>query len=569
MMGRIVGKVWYIVCLIISFGICASTALRVVDEDGDSVKKVQVGRPFTIELQLSGGGSLDDAPTIEGLKQFTVHDSSWSHSIINGHVTISYRYNVIAKHPGIYTLGPALFSRNGVREVSNTVKLEVGTQPVSDADKESPVLVRLSVDKDRVVQGERIIATLRYYYADPSERLCRFIEQKADDIIRKKERGPRQGVETINDTKYNYIELNWDMYPEHAGTLTIPAFAAEYEVKLKRDNLFGGMSRLLGIGAAQKRAYSNAVTIQVDAIPHSDEPVQGVGIFDSFEISAHPSVVTHGEGAIVTITLKGDFDPDKISFPGLQNVPNELRYYESQESATDPSSEKDAAVKRFEYIVQGLQVGSWQIPPQKFHYYDVATRSHRILTTAPLSITIMPGVSKPAPITPSDSETDAKEKALPLSAVGLYPIGESFSMPWWLFCMLVVIPFFAWGAQKGRESYMLYRAKTYRVRRSYQAFSHARAQIDRLKKDKQTQRLYALCIELFADKWQIPIGSVTVKYISQRLRDSGMAAHEQMQWDDFFTAVAQHAFSVSHTEQEIQDLFRQAEQWLERLQQLI
>ncbi|EKD48720.1 MAG: hypothetical protein ACD_64C00168G0001, partial [uncultured bacterium] len=62
MMGRIVGKVWYIVCLIISFGICASTALRVVDEDGDSVKKVQVGRPFTIELQLSGGGSLDDAP---------------------------------------------------------------------------------------------------------------------------------------------------------------------------------------------------------------------------------------------------------------------------------------------------------------------------------------------------------------------------------------------------------------------------------------------------------------------------------------------------------------------------
>lgn len=568
-MGRIVGRAWYLFFICIPFFAFAQSSLRVVDEEGDPLKKVQAGRPFMIQLELSGGGSLDNTPMIEGLDQFAVQDSSWSHTIINGDVTITYRYSVIASNPGTYTVGPASFSRNNVQEVSNALQLQVGTEQVGDSDQDALVLVRLSVDKDRVVKGERVVATLRYYYTDPSTKLRNFIEQQTEDITRKKARGPWSGIERINDTEYNYVELDWDMYPQTTGSITVPAFAAEYEVKTKQDPLFGSISRLLGMAAAQKRAYSNAVTLQVDDIPHSDKPLQGVGIIDSFEISADPSVVKQGEGSIVTLTVKGDFDPDQITIAELQNVPSELRHYESQESSDEPSSAQSPAVKRFEYIVQGLNTGSWEIPAQQFHYYDVATHAHCTLTTAPLSMTIMPGAPIAQPPATQDSIQKKKNKSLPIAQYGLYPVRSPFVMPWWLFFVLLVIPFFAWVFLSGRQSISLRREKTYRARRSYRALSMATSQLQNLKKEKNAERLYTLFIELFADKWQVPIGSITMEYVAQRLQDIGMPDDERAQWDAFFAAIAQQAFSAQQTEQHINDLFRQAEQWLERLKQLL
>lgn len=569
MMGKILGNTGILFLLTVSCLVSAQGVLQVVDEMGSPLKGVQAGRPFTVELNLSGGGALDEAPVIEGIDQFEVQDSSWSHSVINGEVSVAYRYNVVAQKPGDYIVGPALFSQGGAQEVSNSVQVEVGTERLSDEKEDAPVLVRLSLDKDRAVVGERIIATLRYYYTDPSCRLRNFIEQTAEDITRKKARGPRQGTEYIDDVEYDYIEMDWDMYPKKTGEITVPAFAAEYEAKMPRNPMFGGISRLLGMASAQKRVYSNAVTIQVDPLPASDQTVQGVGAVDIFELSANPAIVSQGEGAVLTLTLKGDFDPDQIEIEGLRGVPNELRYYESKESSQEPESMADFAIKEFEYIVQGLQTGSFEIPAQAFHYYDVDSRSYKTITTAPLSMTIMPGAPQQAFVPPSSTVATPKKEPLLLAKSELRPTRKPFTLPWWTFFLLVIAPFFVWIFRRGHSSFLMHRKKTYRSRRARTAFSRAQAQLGRLQKEKKSERIYALFIELFSDKWQIPIGSITTEYILQRLQDIGMPETEREQWNAFFEDIAQQAFGAQQTDQQTTDLFKKAEQWLKRLQQLL
>ncbi len=571
-MSRTAGNFWWICFLLFPLVAFADISLRMVDEEGESLKQAQVGRLFTIEVALTNNTKMDASPSVRGLDQFSVQETSWRYEMINGSTTIKHNYKVIAQNPGEYTVGPALLIQNKKQEVSNTIQVVVGQEQehvLGASQKEAPTLLRLSVNKDHAVKGERIIGTLCYYYTDPSQKLRNFIEQPGEDFNRKKARGPRQGTETVNGIAYDYLELDWDMYPQKTGSLVFPAFGAEYEVAVKRDHMWGGLGRLFGSFSEPKRIYSNAVTLEVDDIPPTDKKVQGVGIFDSFQNSAHPPVVSQGEGAVITVALKGDFDPDRITFPGLQGVPKELRYYESKESVDEPSSAKSPVVKRFEYIVQGLSTGSWEIPAQQFYYYDVATRSYQTLTTAPLSITIRPSSHSQAPKLSKDTFEKNERKPFALMKHYWQPIPRQGMMPWWLFFLFLVIPFFVGVFQKGGQSVQVHSQKKYRARRSYQAFSIATAQLRKIEQAHNSERLYTLFIELFTDKWQVPIASVTTEYIKQRLHDIGMADEQLAQWDVFFTVISEQAFGAQRTEKQIKDLFRQAEQWLKTLKQLL
>ena len=75
-----------------------------------------------------------------------------------------------------------------------------------------------------------------------------------------------------------------------------------------------------------------------------------------------------------------------------------------------------------------------------------------------------------------------------------------------------------------------------------------------LKKTGNAERLYIVFIELFADKWQLPLASITTYSIHERLHDIGMHTEQLEQWDAFFTAVSEQAFGASRTEEEIQNV---------------
>ena len=106
--------------------------------------------------------------------------------------------------------------------------------------------------------------------------------------------------------------------------------------------------------------------------------------------------------------------------------------------------------KRFEFVIQGIQESTVEIPSQTFIYYDVEQSSYTQKSTNPLTLTILPGAVPDV----SAASDNALEKTPPAQAVELGPINTKgpwnatlarTALPWWLFILLIFLPGIALG----------------------------------------------------------------------------------------------------------------------------
>ena len=513
-MVRIVGKIG--IHLLLFWSTCwADVTMRVLDTQGAPLVQAGTGHPFIVEVSVTDAAlNMSQQPVVQGIEQFAVKNTGINIITVNGKTSAKYRYEVRIDVPGSYAIGPAKFVHKKQQLTSNTIRVLVGDEQVEQKNvtrkkRDAPVLLRLVADKERAVVGERVGCCLRFYYTDPSISLQKFIEQPSDDIRRKQSRGPLEGNEQINGITYQYAQWEWEVYPQKPGRCVIPAYGADYDREVERDDFWGGLGKFFGNHVETKRVYSNALSLQVDTIPKSEKELQGVGSFTAMRMSAKPSVAKQGEGVVVAVEVEGDGDPDAILFSGLQGVPASLKYYESNQSVIGSEEPGKDQIKRFEFIVQGLKTGSWDIPAQSFYYYDVDKRSFQTLYTAPLSITIMPGTNKTTLVNEVDqnNERNTLHEITNIHDGPWYPTRSITALPLWLFLVLVLLP----------GGIILYRVvvlstqkrmkRRYRANLAYYAFRTARKRLFQLKKTKDVQQLYKLFAELFADRWQEPISA--------------------------------------------------------------
>ncbi len=577
-MGKIVGRLLWL--LVYCSSISAAISLRILDTDHSPLVQAAAGRPFLVEVAIHDLHTtmLGQSPQVEGLDNFVVKNTGVRISTINSKVTAKYTFEVRGDTPGTYTIGPATFTDNNKQEISNTVRMVVGTEHIessggSQQKKETSVLLRLSVNKERVVVGERVHCWLRFYYADPTLSLQRFIEHDTKDIHRKKMVGPRGGKESLNGVAYEYVEWECDIFPQKTGRVTIPAYGADYEEEMEeRDNFWGGLGRFLGNHSITKRVYSNAVSLEVDPLPTSDKPIQGVGHFTALSLSAKPAVAKQGEGIVVTLEITGDGDPDAIDITTLENIPSTLRFYSSNCGVVEPVKEGEMFKKRYEFIVQGLKTGNWEIPVQSFYYFDTKYRKLHTLKTAPLSITIMPSTKKTIKIEDRDDEVGEVAQ----QSQDIAPICKEWStegvpewrLPWILFLLLFFIPF-VWLLYALIARIRMYHAQaSYQVRRSQKAFITAKKRLEIAKRHTNARDLYTLFIELFADRWHISSASISADEITQQLQKRGLNDEQCALWNDFFSRIAERAFGVQRGNDD-NYLFEKAEQWIEQLERFL
>ncbi len=560
-MGVIVGNILWLLGLGSSF-LSAAVTLKLLDEDDHVLKQVQVGRPFYLEVVLVGGSKLDEAPHIEGLNQFSLGEQSWRYEMINGATTIKYRYAVTAKKQGIFTVGPALVKTGKKQEVSNSLNVIVSNQAVHDeksSDNASP-FIRLTSSKDTLCKGERATIQLRFYYAG-SVKLRNFIEQESSDFDRKKARGPRYDNETIDGVPYNFIELEWDVYPRTAGMLTIPAYGAEFEQEAKRDHAWRGIARFFGAFTETKRVYSNALSLNVVDLPATDKHIQAVGTVDSFSLTAQPSVVKQGEGIIVTLKLTGDFDSDTVKVPALKGISKDMRYYESKESV-ERGDAAGKVSKQMEYVLQGIEPGNFTIPVQTFEYFDVQNQTYKTIMTDPVDIVI-----EQAPVSQAHTFNGPEmiSQKDPLMTVYCQAIQEPYAIPWSIFFLVIFAPVIWIFVEYMRHKVDAYQKKYAPKNRARYAFDVAYNALKQAKKEQKPEHLYALFISLFADKWHMPIASITDCSIADRLERCSLTHQQKAQWGVFFSTVSEMAFGVRDKKIDINHLFEQANQWLDIL----
>ena len=584
-MDKIVGKLFLLLlCCNVAF-INAGIRLDVKTSDGIATQAVVVGQPFLVEVTIDNVQGSVQAPTIAGLEQCVVRRTGMYMSSINGASTTKYTYQVRADNLGTYHVGPARVVHERQELLSNVATIVVGKDipaPTQQKNKNSthaaaqqPVLLRLMVDNERVVVGQKIKASLRFYYQDSGITLSTIGQPDFVDFEVKQASKPVGGSQNINGNNYKFAEWQWELYPKKSGDLTIPAYSADYELPAHDNRMFGNIFMFLNMHTERKRVYSNAVKLVVDPLPQSAMPVKAVGVFESITAHISPPVAKKGEGMVLVLEISGEGNFDAIMAPCL-SLPTGLKYYDSNTSFVKATDSTELSKKCFEYIVQGVEPGDWEIPAQKFVYFDTAKHAYVTLKTSPLFVSIQEAVGREdcvahAPhdaVINGDKKNVVQEVIAPLDTRGLwYPVSPRFFLPWFLFYLFVIFPlvYIVFSLIKN-ESITFGRYSRYMKKKA--ACKSARSKIIRCMSENDEKKLYLIFIDLFAQLSQKPCAQISLRFTQDYFLERGISYEKVGEWNSFFEHIAHAAYAHAHNNS-TQEIGRMALEWIDILEKVI
>jgi hypothetical protein len=275
---------------------------------------------------------------------------------------------------------------------------------------------------------------------------------------------------------------------------------------------------------------------------------------------------------VLALELEGSGNLNMLDSIPLTALPQGFKAYPSKSYVVPGQQNK----KRFEYILQAMQKGAWEIPAQELYYFDVSQRTYKKLTSEPISVNILPGQSKQkyvqsealdVPITVTAENNSAAQELAPLCAEYFYRTPAQWRLPWWLFFLFVVIPL----------AYVLYvlflpllseflakripsiKKRAIRVR--------LRKKLESAQKQHNFDMMYEVFISLFAHYADKQPDEITQDFMETMLSDHGFTRDQQAAWHLFWNHVNAVRFAREKNKQDISLLYKQADAWFAMLEQ--
>lgn len=558
-----------------------SVSLRVTDQQGHFLKEAGIGVPFLIQVEVINKGKKDSSrPQLSLPPEITLGQLGTTSSIrtINND-TVSkktYQYSAVSNQVGTFTIGPALVHIPGGDEIrSNIVAVKIAERPklTESAEKEAhQVFVEFSADTTAPYVGQAVTVSLRFYYSDDSVHLDHLQEPVFKDCKSSGLQGPRNGQATVDGVQYGYLEWQTTLFPTHAGTIVIPAVGAQVSMPMERSShrmdMFSLVNQMLGTGR-QKQIYSNSLTLMVHDLPaHGKKNVRAVGKFSSLHGKLGSEKASVGEGINFTLELVGEGNFQMINHPSLI-LPESLRYYDShvkEHQLTDKMKKKD-----FEYVLQGLKPGEYDIPAQAFEYFDGKTKSYKTLHSRPLKITITGEEKRKTETSSTTGQSQSAGSDLPdnlgpestLNGGGTGRI-RCIAWPWFMgilfVLLLIIVGRFLWMGWLG------YREKNASYFVSRDAFYQAERSLKKARKEKKYAEIYHIFITLFCSRLSVSAADVSEEIIERTLKEKGFSAAQIIAWRQFFARTLAVTFAVLP---ETDDLWAEAEKWLALLKGIL
>ncbi len=567
-----------IACIALFFNsMQADITLRVTDMEGEQLEQAGAGQPFMLQLSITKMGKGFTEPEIKGDAAINIQRTGLFISTINGESTTKYSYKVRIDEIGNFQIGPAIVMYQGRPVESNVLNINVTQRQKSTHEHEKKAFLELKVDKDQVVVGQKINCTLTFYYTGDAISLKQVGQPQLEGFNKEAEQEPATGHIKKDGDLYNYVRWYWKLYPTIPGKLIIPAHRADYIVELKQKQQgIGAFGFFFGNRVEHKRVYSNVEHIHVDPLPPYDGHVDAVGSFKQMNASIKPAMAKQGEAMVLTIEIEGDADLRTIKPPKLRHMPSVFKYYESKNYIVEPQNIYDQPKKYFEYIIQGLKEGDWQIPKQTFTYFDVDAYRYKTLETSPLMVQILHNaeITKQSPVIDDNHKSEGKNEKennhniLPINEYGQWrPMKERAPLPLWLFIIIMCMPFiflFYSIIQARIQRYYNHHSSRFRFER---AFKHASTQLKKAHQSHNFAHIYHIMTQLFADRMHVSNAMITQTTIEHTLKDLGLSSDDLHRWNTFFNAIASYAFG--HTKEIDNSLFEQAKQWIDYLKKVL
>ncbi len=556
----------------------SSVSLRVVDQDGRSLKEAGIGIPFLIEVEVASSTREEQQqPQLSIPPDLHVVHRGTSSSVrsINGDTVIknSYSYQAVTDQEGAFTIGPAtihLGKKHGQK--SNTVTVKVGAEQKRTVEnKRVDVRVELRVATTEPYVGQAVPFFIRFYSAHEGVHLEQLQEPIFKGFKHTALQGPATGNATIDGVVYQYLEWKSLLFPTQEGRLVIPSLLAYVTIPVQnprgRTDMFSLVNQMFGSGKTEQ-VYSNALTLQVKKLPPHEPTVTAVGKFSSFHAKLSSPEAETGEGVSLTLEVVGEGNFQMIGHPKI-TLPEGLKYYDSHAKdhvLTDTLSKKD-----FEYVVQAIKPGVYEIPSQLFEYFDTKSATYKTLQSRPVKLTVT-GVVRKSTQVDEEKENESSPVTKPDELPSLEKTFKGGGLlvtqrlSWTLFLVLMLlfllplvwrVGYFLWF------SYQLRNASKIGYKR---AFGVARSRIKVAQKIKNESEAYHILMDLFATRLHLPRAELSEQDIEAALKKAGLSDEKILEWRRFFSKVMAVTFSALPAEG---DLYEQMGHWVMILEQLL
>ena len=379
---------------------------------------VAVGDQFRLSYTVTTQKVRDfRAPSIKGFEVLMGPSRSQQSSmqIINGVSTstssITFTYILMATAEGSFTIPGATITANGNQMVSNSVHIKVlpadqaGTSSGGNRNNSQQgnasrassgtsisnqdLFITATASKTSVYEQEAFLMTYKIYTLVD---LQRFDNVKLPDF-----KGfHSQEVELPNDRKWslehykgrNYqttVYRQFVLFPQQSGNLTIePArfdasVAKATQVSDPFEAFFNGGSNYIEV---KKTLHTPSLTIEVKPLPSGkpDNFLGGVGEF-SISSSNNSTNVKTNDAVTIKLVISGTGNLKLIGDPEVK-FPDDFEIYDPKvDNKFRLTNAGLSGSKVIEYLAIPRNAGTFKIPAVKFSYFDIKSRSYKILTT--------------------------------------------------------------------------------------------------------------------------------------------------------------------------------------------
>jgi BatD DUF11 like domain len=347
-------------------------------------------------------------------------NQSTSIQIINGvqSASLSYNYVVQPKKTGTFSIGTAYIEYNGESFKTKPIKINVvkgSSKPktkkqdsgISDEEIAKNLFIRAIVNKRKVYLGEQVTVTYKLY-----TRL-NIAAQMSINKLPQYQGFWAEELETSNNITFSTEIIDGKQYrvgilkkaalfPTQTGKLEITPFELTVPIQLRRNrnrnNFFDDFfDDPFGFNqTVEYNATSNKVKIDVLPLPGDGKPDSFHGAVGEFSLKADIDKTTAKTNEAITlkVIISGKGNLQLLDMPDL-NLPSGFEKYEPKTSENIIKRNIVSGSKVAEYLMIPRVVGTREIPPVEFSYFNPVKKKYITLQSKPFKLNITQGERLP------------------------------------------------------------------------------------------------------------------------------------------------------------------------------
>lgn len=461
-----------------------------------------------------------------------------------------YRYLLMPKRTGIFTIAPIEIKIRGRVYRSNPLRVTITSAPEKLTRPHGDLFLTASVDRAKVYVGQQIVYTFRFYRMvrvkgatyEPPDMSGFWTENLGKQ---------RDFHQVLDNQEYMVTEVRQALFPTRPGTLGIGKASLSCQVvqEISSQSPFGrgflddeffqspffGFSRTTLV---PKTLYTEPIEVEVLPLPQ-DEPKDFVGLVGQFEASASLSkpALSMGESATLTLVIEGEGSLRELSQPNLQGLEETFKIYPDKPSLeVIERDDKIMSKKTFKYSIVPQKAGNLNLQAIKVPYFDPESKGYKVAQTPSLMLDVKPGEKEELLIVAKGQEQpEVLKEEVKVLGEDLQPqYGEhdalkqySSSMNSGVFWLLSLLgPGLLYGGLFFLARHLNRLKSDYGYVRSKRALKMARKRLKEargaIKMDepvKASGAVYRALIEFLADRLNIPSAGLTPRDFETYLRE--------------------------------------------------